>query len=353
MSHAPDIDVETSYPTSLEGTKLVVARVLWVFYLITGAALFFAALPGFISNLNNLAAQGNFIVPNVNFTIAQNLIMALILFLLGVFIFFNRNRDWLGILASVIFIWYAASLNTPWLLDPRQATLIERISIIANSITLIAWFVFFMLIPDGRPVSLLLALFVTSLYVLTTISTIFGQYAIWIRVACWILVFVGQIYRYRTTTDETLRHQLQWAFLAMFTLLVVQLLGIFRGNIIEVLNQLQTDKSRIEAIAFSDQIVGVFSNVLFVVVLFQVAISLVVPTIWELDGLFEHLPISVVSLIAAIVIFVGTAVILNAVLRTISSEDQMLIAVLSGVGLGVLLFQPIRNGLTNLFVSAE
>src|SRR6266699_2431417 len=224
--------VSSTANTRLTGTRLIIARAVWLALVIPSLGLFVVSLPVYYQQLQRgcvdpltcsisgaLPAQ---VLSSNGFPASGYAALLTIFFVLieaiwsgvGFLIFWRRSDDWLALLAAFSLVMINGGLALP---SPVLALPYSFVSFLGSaSIT-----VFFLLFPNGRLVPrwmgliLLLAIIYAFLNNLPSKGSPFdANWPAWLYVLVILVLFVAiiysQIYRYRRVSTPVQRQQTKW-----------------------------------------------------------------------------------------------------------------------------------------------
>jgi hypothetical protein len=235
--------------TRLTGTRLIVARAVWLVLAIPSLGLFIASLlvsyqqmlrvcvdPVTCTNLAGaLPARGLQALTSSGFSVSEYAalltiffaITAAIWYAVGFLIFWRRSDDWLALLAAFFLVMFnVTSLgNTASALALAYPILALPLNLV-DFLGQVSLAVFFLLFPNGRLVPrwmgliLLLDISYTFLNIFPSITSPFNAH--WPAWLNWLVILVvfgatiySQIYRYRRVSTPVQRQQTKWVGLGV------------------------------------------------------------------------------------------------------------------------------------------
>jgi hypothetical protein len=213
--------------TRLRGRRLILARVVWVTVVSLLVALFLARLPAYYTALQTVctgamcgaqptpdSAQvlqklGLSVSAYAAFTLALTIALAFVCFTLGAVIFWRRSDDWMALLGALAVVASVALNNNVFAMDMSSAWgwLAMVLFVLGTGMSLL-----FLSLFAGRFVTrwarwLLLcwpvAAFVYFMFMYSPFYTL-----VWL--AALGLLFIAQVYRYRTAASPLQRQQTKW-----------------------------------------------------------------------------------------------------------------------------------------------
>lgn len=248
-----------SAETRLSGRWLVLARAIWLAIVVFTFALFVIGLPAHYTRLQQpcvgavacqlngaltaasmrtLQAAGFSVSSYAAYTIALNIVFALLWAAVGLVIFWRRSDDWMALLAALTLVLYnAGQQNGPltalalahpaWSSPVGVATFLSEVPIV----------LFLLLFPSGRfaprwtrwavPIALIQAI---CLIFPPADSPLNGNN--WplalnglLFISLLLVVVFSQIYRYRRVSNVVQRQQIKWAVFGLIVY-VVLLIGL-------------------------------------------------------------------------------------------------------------------------------
>jgi len=213
--------------TRLRGRRLILARVVWVTVVSLLVALFLARLPAYYTALQTVctgamcgaqptpdSAQvlqklGLSVSAYAAFTLALTIALAFVCFTLGAVIFWRKSDDWMALLGALAVVASVALNNNVFAMDMSSAWgwLAMVLFVLGTGMSLL-----FLSLFAGRFVTrwarwLLLcwpvAAFVYFMFMYSPFYTL-----VWL--AALGLLFIAQVYRYRTAASPLQRQQTKW-----------------------------------------------------------------------------------------------------------------------------------------------
>ena len=213
--------------TRLRGRRLILARVVWVTVVSLLVALFLARLPAYYTALQTVctgamcgaqptpdSAQvlqklGLSVSAYAAFTLALTIALAFVCFTLGAVIFWRKSDDWMALLGALAVVASVALNNNVFAMDMSSAWgwLAMVLFVLGTGMSLL-----FLSLFDGRFVTrwarwLLLcwpgAAFIYFIFMYSPFYTL-----VWL--AALGLLFIAQVYRYRTAASPLQRQQTKW-----------------------------------------------------------------------------------------------------------------------------------------------
>ena len=214
--------------TRLRGRRLILARVVWVTVVSLIVALFLARLPAYYTAIQTVctgavcgsaqptpdSAQvlqklGLSVSAYAAFTLALTIALAFVCFTLGAVIFWRKSDDWMALLGALAVVASVALNNNVFAMDMSSAWgwLAMVLFVLGTGMSLL-----FLSLFAGRFVTrwarwLLLcwpvAAFVYFMFMYSPFYTL-----VWL--AALGLLFIAQVYRYRTAASPLQRQQTKW-----------------------------------------------------------------------------------------------------------------------------------------------
>ncbi|HEY6286398.1 MAG TPA: hypothetical protein VIX20_12095 [Ktedonobacteraceae bacterium] len=349
--------------TRLTGSRLIVARTVWLVLVIPSLGLFIASLLVSYQQMLrvcvdpvtcNLSAGTPIQVQQSLATLGLSLsgfaalvtifyvITAAIWYAVGFLIFWRRSDDWLALLAAFFLVMFnvTSSGNTVNALSFAYPILVLPLSLV-NFLGQVSLLVFFLLFPNGRLVPRWMGL-ILLLAILEQFFTIFPSVtANWPAWLGWLgpLVVYGaiissQIYRYRRVSTPVQRQQTKWIILGLVVAIGVVIgvlaIGVFIPNI-----------------AFSNNLgAGILFTTIWPAALLliplSIGFSILRYRLYDIDLLINRtLVYGTLTVLLALVYF-GLIFALQYLLRGIISQNNDVAIVVSTLAIAAL-FQPLRH----------
>ncbi|HEY6542894.1 MAG TPA: hypothetical protein VIZ18_18265 [Ktedonobacteraceae bacterium] len=243
----------TGGKTRLSGSRLIIARIVWLALVLPAVGFFIAGLPAYYALVQKactdvvtcniagaLTAKGMQQLPAFGLTLTSYAVLLTIFFtlitaiwsLVGFLIFWRRSDVWFALLTAFFLVMFnttypgfvitAVQLTYPALTIPTTFMSVLSLASLA---------LFLMLFPNGRLVPHWMWPFLVLL-IIGTISTaippslIFGSNTLpaWIpgisNILTYGAIFFSQIYRYRRVSTRVERQQTKWAMLGILIVIV-------------------------------------------------------------------------------------------------------------------------------------
>jgi hypothetical protein len=360
--------------TRLSGSRLIVARVVWLALVVPSLGLFVISLPVYYQQLQRacidpltcgvygaLTAKALQTLPALGFSASGYAAFYVIFWTIipaiwcavGLLIFWRRSDDWFALLAAFFLVMfnitysgnpaYALAIVYPALDVPtRLVSVLGQVSVIFFSL----------LFPNGRLVPrwmglvMLLAVIQTAASVLPPTSLFSeNQWPVWFDTLVSLVVYgatiFSQVYRYRRVSTPVQRQQTKWVVLGLsmvltgfmvFTLLFTVFFPQF--------NQPNTLYSLLPNFAYP---------LLFLLLPLTIGVAILRYRLYDIDVLINRTLVygSLTALLAGL--YVGLILALQALVRAVtgSISQQPLVLVASTLVIAAL-FQPLRRRLQNV-----
>ena len=218
--------------TRLRGRKLILARVAWIAAVCLIVVPFLAKLPAYYTFLQTICtgAPCGLGQPTIDsaqamqrlsfsvgayaaFTLVLTLALALLCFIVSAVIFWRRSDDWMALLVALAVVaTVTLNGNDTYGSDSAWGVLTNVLAVLGSGVYVLVLALF----PDGRFVPrwtrwLLLCWALSGLVVLFFPEAFFGWpvYNLVWRAEL-VLLFIAQVYRYRSTSSRLQRQQTKW-----------------------------------------------------------------------------------------------------------------------------------------------
>jgi len=355
--------------TRLSGSRLIVARGVWLALVIPSLGLFIAGLPAFYKQLQTacvspatcnifgtLTAKGVLQLSTVGLSVSGyaafiTIFLTIIVAIwsgVGFLIFLRRSDEWLALLSAFFLVMfnitypgspaYALALAYPVLNLPLMfISAIGQASII----------LFMMLFPNGRLVPRWMGLFLL-LGIISIVSSVFppdlpfnsNNWPWWLNVLVPLVnygaVIFSQIYRYRRISTHIERQQTKWVVLGIISVLTGFIVFplIFNG-LFPTLNQPNIPYYWILNLAYP---------VLLLLLPLSIGIAILRYRLWDIDRVINRtLVYGTLTAILALIYF-GCVVLLQHLVNGVTGQvgQSPLVIVASTLAIAAL-FQPLRR----------
>jgi hypothetical protein len=357
---------ETS--TRLSGSRLIIARAVWLALVIPSLGLFVASLPVYYVQIQractdlvtcniagSLTAKGLQDLPALGLTVSVYATLFIIYFtiivtiwcVVGFLIFWRRSDEWFALLTAFFLVMFnitypgfplsALAIAYPMLTLPI---------IFLGALGLASLALFLVLFPNGRLVPRWMGLFLLFAMI-SIVSTVipptlrFGPSNLsdllggLLTVVSVVSIIFSQIYRYRRVSTRVERQQTRWVVSGI----IIVLIGVFVvlpivDNLFPTLNQPNVPSS---------QIFGQLDYPLLLLSLpLSIGIAILRYRLWDIDRIINRtLVYGILTIILALVYF-GLIFALQFLLSGIISQNNDVAIVVSTLIIAAL-FQPLRH----------
>jgi hypothetical protein len=357
--------VSESAPTRLTGSRLIIARTVWLALVVLGLGLFVAGLPVFYTQLQRacvspatcsiegaLTTKALHALPAFGFSASGYAALLTIFYVIyasiwggiGFLIFWRRSDDRFALLTAfflVIFIptypgtpAYALTFAYPVLTIPTM---------LINFLGQVSFILFFLLFPNGRlvPRWMGLVLLLVSIQIAASVfppASPFSEnnwpawFDTFVNLAGYCAVIFSQIYRYRRVSTPIQRQQTKWVVFSMSIVLIGFI--AFTLIFIPVFSQPNTLSSLLPTLAYP---------LLFLLLPFSIGIAILRHRLYDIDALINRtLVYATLTGVLALVYF-GSVILLQALVRQLSGQTgQLPVVTVVSTLLIAALFQPLR-----------
>ena len=354
--------------TRLSGSRLIIARTVWLALVIPSLGLFVASLPVYYVQLQragvdlvtcnlsgSLTAKGLQDLPALGLSANSYASLFTIYFTIivtiwcgvGFLIFWRRSDEWFALVTAFFLVMFNITYPGFPLSALALAYPILTVPIIfLGALGLASLALFLVLFPNGRLVPRWMLLFLL-LTIISTVSTVIpptsrfssNNVPVWLNGLLNVLVFgsviFSQIYRYRRVSTRVERQQTKWVVFGIIIVLigVFVVLPIFY-NFFPILNQSNIPTS---------QIFGLVEYPLVLLSLpLSIGIAILRYRLWDIDRIINRtLVYGTLTAILALVYF-GLIFILQYLLGGIIDQNNDVAIVVSTLIIAAL-FQPLRH----------
>ena len=245
--------VSSTANTRLSGSRLILARALWLALVVPSLGFFVASLPVYFAQIQRacvdlvtcniagtLTAKGLQQLPTLGLSVSSYAALLTIFFMIivaiwsgiGFLIFWRRSDEWFALLSAFFLVMFNSTypgfpISALALAYPALTVPITFMSVLG----LASLALFLVLFPNGRLVPRWMGLFLL-LAMLSTISTVFpptsrfssNNVPGWLSGLLNVLVFgaiiFSQIYRYRRVSTGVERQQTKWVVFGIIVVLI-------------------------------------------------------------------------------------------------------------------------------------
>jgi len=360
--------VSNTTNTHLTGTRLIIARAVWLVLAIPSLGLFIASLlvsyqqmlrvcvdPVTCTNLAGvLPARGLQALTSSGFSVSRYAALVTIFFAItaaiwyavGFLIFWRRSDDWLALLAAFSLVMFNVTSvgNTASALALAYPILALPLNLV-DFLGQVSLGVFFLLFPNGRLVPrwmgliLLLSISYTFLNIFPSITSPFNaNWPAWLN---WLVILVvfgaiiySQIYRYRRVSTPVQRQQTKWVALG-----VTAAIGVAIG--ILALSSLFLSSAYSNYLGAVILFITIWP-VAFLLIPFSIGFSILRYRLYDIDVLINRTLVygSLTALIA--LLYFGLIFALQALFQWMFHQNNAVAIVVSTLVIAAL-FQPLRR----------
>jgi hypothetical protein len=351
--------------TRLTGSRLIVARVVWLALVVPGLGLFIANLFAYDQQLQRacagpllcnltgaLTAKQLQALPGISLSASEyaallTISIAIVVSLwcaVGFLIFWRRSEDWLALLAAFFLVMWGTTGNNPGFV------LVLTYPVLALSVSLVGFlgqvsiFVFFLLFPNGRIVprwtALILLVVIINAFLNnfpSPTSTFETNWPAWLTLLVNLVLpgatIVSQIYRYSRVSTPVQRQQTKWVILGV-TVAVGILIGLsVAGSLLP---------SSIRQNPLGGVITSFVFYCAFLLIPLSIAFSILRYRLYDIDLLINRTLVygSLTAILA--LIYIGSIIALQSLLRGIINANNDVAIVVSTLVIAAL-FQPLRH----------
>ncbi len=316
-----------SRDTQLTGRTLVIARVVWITLSLLVAGLFIWAI-----SLWNLSQE------EVPFSV----LMPLGYFVIGLVIFWRKSNDLMGLLTSLMLIFFGPYLISGANIIVSAQPGWELISAVMESIGAVVVVFFLFLFPNGRFAPAWTRWFALVLSILIVISSFVATWPnleviIFLQGA--VVGLLSQIYRYFRVSKPVQRQQTKWVLIGLLGPLLVILVWLVLGQ--PALNYLPG----IQFVA-SNISIPIVLSLLALLLPLTLAFSILRYRLWDIDLIIRRTLVYTVLTALLLLLYFGSVVLLQQVFRGLTGQDSPIVIVISTLVIAAL-FSPLRGRIQN------
>jgi signal transduction histidine kinase len=355
--------------TRLHGTRLVIARVVWVTLTLFAVGVFIAALLVYYFTLHGIAVPRALLrtdpvvsgyaalilqyTPLVDeysaFNIALVNALALVWIATGLVIFWKRSDDWMALFVALTLVLMGTNFSPVNYLLAIALGSTSLWGILITCLQTLAWssiVFFFALFPDGRFVPRwtrwLLPLYLVSLVPLSlpsSWSSAQGQWSpllfAWPIMASIIALLLAQLYRYHRVSSAVQRQQTKWVLFGLIVVVPTDAANILPALFFPALNQ--PGPAHVVYTLLSE----ITLPCVFLFVPLSICFAMLRYRLWEVDLVINRtlvyglLTASIVALYLLVVVGLGTL---------LSALGNLFFSLLA-TGIIAVLFHPLRERL--------
>ena len=314
---------DESRRTQLTGSTLVIARLVWITLSLLVAGLFIWAI-----SLWNLSQE----------EIPFSILMPLGYFVIGLVIFWRKSDDLMGLLTSLMLIFFG-----PYLISGANIIVSEQpgwetfgVVMVGIGVTVVIFFLF--LFPNGRFLpgwTRWFTLVVSILMVISSFVSIWPNLEVIVFLQGAVIGLLSQIYRYFRGSTPIQRQQTKWVLIGLSGPLFVIFLWLVLGQ--PALNMLS-------GIQLLESIVSMPFVFTLLALLFPltIAFSILRYRLWDIDLLIRRTLVYAVLTALLLLLYFGSVVLLQQAFRALTGQDSPIVIVISTLAIAAL-FNPLRS----------
>jgi hypothetical protein len=272
------------------------------------------------------------------------LVKILVFLSLGLFIFWRKSNEWLGLLVSFVLVGLCGTFTG----DRFQllAALPPIWQVVANEVGTLGWlafFIFLILFPEGRFAPHWMRWVAVGLaiwYVLTEAGTlILGQDSDWISYIGFILlalILIGKVYSFRHLSNLIERQQMRWF---LFALMVFSVYATLQYIFVRVF-PISPQPGSLEVLAY----LIVIYLAAFTLLLIPIAIAIAIfrYRLWDIDLIIRRTLLYGALTATLGLVYFGSVLVLQQVFRTMTGQNSQVVVMLSTLVIAAL-FTPLRR----------
>jgi hypothetical protein len=307
--------------TQLTGRTLVIARLVWITLSLLVAGLYIWAL-----SLENFSED----------EIVFGILMPLGYFVIGLVIFWRKSDDLMGLLTSLMLIFFG-----PYLISGANIMVSEQpgfelfgsVMVVIGSLVVI---LFLFLFPDGRFVPGWTRWF--TLVVFSILFIISGFASNWPNldvIVFFLVAIVGllsQVYRYFRVSKPIQRQQTKWVLIGFLGPLLVLLLWLTFSS--PVVAQMPGYPLLYSLISYAVPLLALLFPL-------TIAFSILRYRLWDIDLLIRRTLVYTVLTGLLLLIYFGSVVVLQSIFEALSGQQSPIVVVMSTLAIAAL-FNPLR-----------
>jgi hypothetical protein len=347
--------------TRLSGSRLILARVLWVAVVTLIVALFIVMLPAYYTQLQTVCTGATCAIlqPTLDsahaiqklglsvgnyatFTLALTIVSALICFAISAVIFWRKADDWMALLVALGVV----ALGTLYVTFALQGShsVWQVLAIVLNVLGNGVFFLVCSLFPNGRFVPrwtrwLLLCWIVSGMVFLVFRDVSFLSLVddlVWLGEV--VLLVIALFYRYRYASSPLECQQTKWV---IFGTCVAGIIVI--GLTVPIL----LFSSLGQAGSFYQLVIGPAYILDVLIVPLSIGLAILRFRLYDIDIIINRTLVYGTLTVILTAVYVGLIIGLQALLRGIISQDSSVAIVISTLAIAAL-FQPLRHRLQQL-----
>ena len=314
--------------THLTGRTLTIVRLVWITLSLFVAGLFIWAL-----SLWNLSPE----------EVPFSFLMPLGYFVTGLVIFWRKSDDLMGLLTSLMLIFFGPYLIAGANIIVGEQPGWETISAVMVSIGSVAVIYFLFLFPNGRFVpgwTRWFALVLIILIVISSFATIWPNLEVIVFLPGAVVALLSQIYRYFRVSKPIQRQQTKWVLIGLSGPLLVILLWLTLSS------PVITDMIGLRVLG---SLIPITYAIPLLALLFPltIAFSILRYRLWDIDLLIRRTLVYTVLTALLLILYFGSVVLLQQVFRALTGQASPIVIVVSTLVIAAL-FSPLRNWIQNI-----
>jgi hypothetical protein len=356
--------VSSAATTRLTGTRLIIARAVWLALVVPTVGLFVISIPVYYQQLHTaclsgtacgklygaLPVKGLQTLSTTGFSVSGYAALFTIFFAIitaiwcavGFLIFWRRSDDWLALLAAFFLVMSSttpSSGNPTFVLALAYPVLAVPFSLV-SFLGLTSLLAFFLLFPNGRlvprPMGLILLLVIIYQFFNSfpsPTSPFDTNWPAWLNLLVYPVIFgaiiVSQIYRYRRVSTPVQRQQTKWVLLG-----VAAAFGLYIGVLV---------------ISLRAELIPSYINTLILPVAFlliplSIGFSILRYRLYDIDVLINRTLVYGSLTVLLALLYFGLIFALQALFQGIFHQNNAVAIVASTLVIAAL-FQPLRHRL--------
>jgi hypothetical protein len=257
----------------------------------------------------------------------------------------QRAAGWFGLLVALVFIMMMGA-SAPVEVAASRAPVLGRLSATLDAISWQLFFLLFYLFPTGRPVPGWTRWLIIG-WAAYIVAQAFGPDAwrmepnaiISLLFFALVLAAIGsQFYRYIRRSDATQRQQTKLVVFALMTVLM----SVFLEAIADALGYRDPNVARLGTSLVVSVTLWMFFGLTFALVPSAIGVAILRYRLWDIDLIIRRTLIYAILTALLGLIYVGSIVVLQALLRPLVGVDTQFATVISTLAIAAL-FGPLRR----------
>ena len=356
-------------PFELSGSRLVVARALWVGFVVLTLLIFVASIPDHLVDLHRTCAGDSCVAGQLApaevraladlgvsvdaysaYVLALDLVVALGFCAVGTVIFWRKSRE-----QGALFVSFALMIFGLTWPDTFDSALNHpawgSVALFLTQLGLVSLFVFFFIFPDGRFVPRWSRWVVPLVFVMPVLSVLFrdsilveppSPVNILLFLGLWACCALAQIHRYSQVSGPVERQQTKWVVFGATTCVALLIAFLLPYVLFPAL-----DRPGVTSLVSNLAGLTVAGSLGLLLIPISIGAAILRYRLYDIDVIINRALVYATLTLTLALTYFGSVALLQYLLRSLTGQEAQLTIVASTLVIAAL-FQPLRRRIQNV-----